>query len=137
MSMQLLLNQHVDNTPPPPPLLTNDRGVCEQTTVPGCAQTTLAALAKRQFGGLKRHLCHTLELGNHHQNLQIIQKILGFSGLLRVSTFRFPSSRVWQGCHINHHLLKTLSYENGHKCRIVQPSVVASIWSYNPHYRST
>ena len=32
-------------------------------TVPGCAQTTLAALAKRQFGGLERHLCHTLELG--------------------------------------------------------------------------
>ena len=64
MSMQLLLNQHVDNTPaPPPPAPTNDRGVCEQTTVPGCAQTTLAALAKRQFGGLKRHLCHTLELG--------------------------------------------------------------------------
>ena len=68
MSMQLLLNQHVNNTPqppPPPPLqqTTNDRGVCEQTTVPGCAQTTLAALAKRQFGGLKRHLCHTLELG--------------------------------------------------------------------------
>ena len=53
-------------TPPPPPSLrqtTNDRGVREQTTVPGCAQTTLAALAKRQFGGLKRHLCHTLELG--------------------------------------------------------------------------
>ena len=66
MSMQLLLNQHVNNTPPPPPLLeqtTNDRGVYEQTTVPGCAQTTLAALAKRQFGGLKRHLSHTLELG--------------------------------------------------------------------------
>ena len=42
---------------------TNDRGVCKQTTVPGCAQTNLAALAKRQFGGLKRHLCHTLELG--------------------------------------------------------------------------
>ena len=67
--MQLLLNQHVNNTPnttpPPPPLqqTTNDRGVCEQTTVPGCAQTTLAALAKRQFGGLKRHLCHTIELG--------------------------------------------------------------------------
>ena len=53
------------STTPPPPLqqTTNDRGVCEQTTVPGCAQTTLAALAKRQFGGLKRHLCHTLELG--------------------------------------------------------------------------
>ena len=67
MSMLLLLNQHVDNTPPPPPLrqTTNDRGVCEQTTVPGCAQTTLAALAKRQFGGLKRHLCHTLELGSY------------------------------------------------------------------------
>ena len=64
MSMQLLLNQHVDNTPPPPlRQTTNDRGVCEQTTVPGCAQTTLAALAKQQFGGLKRHLCHTLELG--------------------------------------------------------------------------
>ena len=41
----------------------NTWGVCEQTTVPGCAQTTLAALAKRQFGRLKRHLCHTLELG--------------------------------------------------------------------------
>ena len=70
MSLQLLLNQHVNNTPPnppppPPPLqqTTNDRGVCEQTTVPGCAQTTLVALAKRQFGGLKRHLCRTLELG--------------------------------------------------------------------------
>ena len=64
MSMQLLLNQHVDNkTPPPLRQTTNDRGVCEQTTVPGCAQTTLAALAKRQFGGLKRHLCHTSELG--------------------------------------------------------------------------
>ena len=66
MSRQLLWNQHI---PPPkdvPPLLrqtTNDIGVCEQTTVPGCAQTTLAALAKRQFGGLERHLCHTLELG--------------------------------------------------------------------------
>ena len=49
MSMQLLLNQHVDNTthPPPPPAPTNDRGVCEQTTVPGYAQTTLTALAKR------------------------------------------------------------------------------------------
>ena len=49
MSMQLILNQHVDKTTPPPPLqqTTNDRGVCEQTTVPGCAQTTLAALAKR------------------------------------------------------------------------------------------
>ena len=48
-----------------------------------------------------------------------------------------PSSRVWQGCRINHHPLKTPSYENGHKCRIVQPSVVAAIWSYNPNYRST
>ena len=48
-----------------------------------------------------------------------------------------PSSRVWQGCRINHHPLKTPSYENGHKCRIVQPSVVAAIWSYYPHYRST
>ena len=60
------MSHDVDNTTPPPPPLrqtTNDRGVCEQTTVPGCAQTTLAALAKRQFGGLKRHLCHTLELG--------------------------------------------------------------------------
>ena len=67
MSMQLLLNQHMPKpppTPPPPPHApTNDRGVCEQTTVPGCAQTTLAALAKRQFGGLERHLCHTLEIG--------------------------------------------------------------------------
>ena len=63
MSMQLLLNKHVDNTPNPLQQTTNNRGVCEQTTVPGCAQTTLAALAKRQFGGLKRHLCHTLELG--------------------------------------------------------------------------
>ena len=52
-------------TPPPLRQTTNDRGVCEQTTVPGCAQTTLGALAKRQFqfGGLKRHLCHTFELG--------------------------------------------------------------------------
>ena len=49
----------------------------------------------------------------------------------------YPSSRVWQGCRINHHPLKTPSYENEHKCRIVQPSVVAAIWSYNPHYRST
>ena len=44
MSMQLLLNQHIP-TPPNPlhsPLLqtTNDRGVCEQTTVPGCALCT-------------------------------------------------------------------------------------------------
>ena len=55
---------------------TNHRGVCEQTAVPGCAQTTLAALAKRQFGGLERHLCHTLELGKYHlffiQNVFII-----------------------------------------------------------------
>ena len=38
----------IPNPPPPPPLrqTTNDRGVFEQTTVPGCAQTTLAALAK-------------------------------------------------------------------------------------------
>ena len=76
MSMQLLLNQHVDNTTnpnPPPPLrqTTNDRGLCEQTTVPGCAQTTLAALAKRQFGGLKRHLCHTLELGILSANIRV------------------------------------------------------------------
>ena len=65
MSMQLLLNQHMPTPHHPPPLrqTTNDRGVCEQTTVPGCAQTTLAALAKRQFGGLERHLGHTLELG--------------------------------------------------------------------------
>ena len=50
--------------PPPPPLCqtTNDRGVFEQTTVPSCAQTTLAALAKPQFGGWEWHLCHTLEL---------------------------------------------------------------------------
>ena len=55
MSMQLLLNQPMPTPqqPPPPPAPTNDRGVCEQTTVPGCAQTTLAALAKRQFGGLE------------------------------------------------------------------------------------
>ena len=33
------------------------------TAEPGYAQTTLIALAKRQFGGLKRHLWHTLELG--------------------------------------------------------------------------
>ena len=66
MSMQLLLNQHMPTPPTPPPTATpplrqttNDRGVCEQTTVPGCAQTTLAALAKRQFGGLERHLCHS------------------------------------------------------------------------------
>ena len=68
MSMQLLLNQHMPTPPPQPPprsgKTTSDRGVCEQTTVPGCAQTTLAALAKRQFGGLERHLCHTLELGH-------------------------------------------------------------------------
>ena len=32
---------------------------------------------------------------------------------------------------------KTPSYKNGHKCRIVQPSVVAAIWSFNPRYRST
>ena len=65
MSMQLLLNQHIK----PKPLLqtTNDRGVCEETPVPGCVQTTLAALAKRQFGGLERHLCHTLELGRRRE----------------------------------------------------------------------
>ena len=68
MSMQLLLNQHMPTppTPPNPPPHSDKRlttGVCEQTTVPGCAQTTLAALAKLQFGGLERHLCHTLELG--------------------------------------------------------------------------
>ena len=65
MSMQLLLNQLIPTTPkhPSPPAPTNDRGVCDQTTVAGCAQTTLAALAKQQFGGLERHLCHTLELG--------------------------------------------------------------------------
>ena len=68
------MSHDVDNKTPPPPLrqTTNDRGVCEQTTVPGCAQTTLAALAKRQFGGLKRHLCHTLELGKELQkNLSV------------------------------------------------------------------
>ena len=54
----------MSTTPPPLPAPTNDRCVGEQRTVPGCAQTTLAALAKRQFGGLKRHLCHTLELGS-------------------------------------------------------------------------
>ena len=32
-----------------------------------------------------------------------------------------PSSRVWRGSRINHHHpLKTPSYKNGHKCRIVQ-----------------
>ena len=74
-AIKLLLNQHINyikyqpnqpTTPPPPPPLrqtTNDRGVFEQTTVPDCAQTTLAALAKRQFGGLEWHLSHTLELG--------------------------------------------------------------------------
>ena len=68
MSMQLLLNQHIP-TPQRSDNLrqtTNDRGVCEQTTVPGCAQTTLAVLANLpndSFGGLERHLCHTLELG--------------------------------------------------------------------------
>ena len=85
----------MSTTPPPPrPLqqMTNDRGVCEQTTVPGCAQTTLAALAKRQFGGLKRHLCHTLELGGRkfqkqgqnlcHQgrNIEVRGAILGPPG---------------------------------------------------------
>ena len=71
MSMQFLFESTCRQPPPPPPpplqQTTNDRGVCEQTPVPGCAQTTLAALAKaakRQFGGLKRHLCHTLELGS-------------------------------------------------------------------------
>ena len=49
----------------------------------------------------------------------------------------YPSSRVWRGSRINHHPLKTPSYKNGHKCRIVQPNVVAAIWSFNPHYRST
>ena len=65
MSMQLLLNRHIPVPQSQTPLrqTTNDRGVCEQTTVPGCAQTTLATLAKRQFGGFERHLCHTLELG--------------------------------------------------------------------------
>ena len=48
-----------------------------------------------------------------------------------------PSSRVWLVSRINHHPLKTPSYKNGHKCRIVQPSVVAAIWSFNPRYRST
>ena len=41
----------------------NDRGGREQTTVPGSAQMTLTTLTKWQFGGLERHLWHTLELG--------------------------------------------------------------------------
>ena len=48
-------------TNPPSPAPTNDSSVCLQTTLSGCAQTTLTALAKRQFGGLERHLCHTLD----------------------------------------------------------------------------
>ena len=43
---------------------------------------------------------------------------------------------VWQGCRINHYPLKTLSYENGHKCRIVQPSVVPCITHISPHQLS-
>ena len=46
-----------------PPAPTNDSGVCEQRQclLPDCAQTTLTALAKRQSGDLKWHLCHTLK----------------------------------------------------------------------------
>ena len=59
--------------------------------------------------------------------------------LVEIATLPSPSSRVWRGSRINHHPLKTPLYKNGHKCRIVQPSVVAAIWSFNfnPHYRST
>ena len=69
-----LLSTHPNPPNPPPHLLrqtTNDRGIFEQMTVPGCAQKsqkTLAALAKRQFGSLERHLCHTLELGRDQRD---------------------------------------------------------------------
>ena len=45
-----------ESTPPPLRQTTYDSVAREQTTVPGCAQTTLTTLAKRQFGGLLRHL---------------------------------------------------------------------------------
>ena len=58
------MSHDVKRPPPSDKRLTTEVFVSKrQSTVPGCAQTTLAALAKRQFGGLKRHLCHTLELG--------------------------------------------------------------------------
>ena len=42
----LLLNQHLpDQLPNLLRQMANDSGACEQTTVPGCAQTTLTALA--------------------------------------------------------------------------------------------
>ena len=48
-------------------------------TVPGCAQTTLTALAKLQFGGLEHHLCHTLELGDslYHYLSRLFQQCCG------------------------------------------------------------
>ena len=105
MSLQLLLNQHLRTPPthqhqnpttPPPPLqqMTNDRGVCEQTTVPGCAQTTLAALAKRQLGGLERHLCHTLELGRSGYWLLIISCVERLLELLNIGSHF--SLRKWR-----------------------------------------
>ena len=48
MSMQLLLNckSNCNSLPPPLQQTTNDRGVCEQTTVPGCAQTRSESKAR-------------------------------------------------------------------------------------------
>ena len=63
----LLLEQHLviylSNLTKTLRQMTNNSGICEQTIVPGCAQTILTVRAKRQFGRLEQHLCHTLELG--------------------------------------------------------------------------
>ena len=74
MSMQLLLNQHMPtpqspNKPPPPqtppPLRQTTELFVSKRQCQVVHKRLLAALAKRQFGGLERHLCCTLELGLH------------------------------------------------------------------------
>ena len=76
-------------TNPPSPAPTNDSSVCLQTTLSGCAQTTLTALAKRQFGGLERHLCHTLEPGlkvTMRERIFVLKKKIGEPAGTNVST---------------------------------------------------